>query len=110
MLQSSARDTFANRRSFLTLAIATGAIAPMVGTAFARDRHNHGTTAARSRSSAQASVRNQKTFRTAVILRDLWLGHIFWVRNVSAAAIEKNDSAVKTSEQQAVANARAIAA
>jgi hypothetical protein len=110
MLQSSARDTFANRRSFLTLAIATGAIAPMVGTAFARDRHNHGTTAARSRSSAQASVRNQKTFQTAVIPRDLWLGHIFWVRNVSAAAIEKNDSAVKTSEQQAVANARAIAA
>ena len=110
MLQSSARDTFANRRSFLTLAIATGAIAPMVGTAFARDRHNHGTPAAGSRSSAQASVRNQKTFQTAVILRDLWLGHIFWVRNVSAAAIEKNDSAVKTSEQQAVANARAIAA
>ena len=110
MLQSSARDTFANRRSFLTLAIATGAIAPMVGTAFARDKHTHGTTAAGSRSGAQASVRSKKTFQTAIMLRDLWLGHIFWVRNVSVAAIEKNDSAVKTSEQMAVTNARAIAA
>ena len=110
MSQNSAPSIFANRRGFLTLVIAAGAIAPVAGSAFARDRHNHGTTAAGSRSSAQASVRNQKTFQTAVMLRDLWLGHIFWVRNVSVAAIEKNDSAVKTSEQQAVANARAIAA
>jgi hypothetical protein len=43
-------------------------------------------------------------------LRELWLGHIFWVRNVSIAAIDKNDLAVKGAEQQAVANAKAIAA
>ena len=43
-------------------------------------------------------------------LRDLWLGHIFWVRNVTVAAIDKNDSAIKAAETQAVANAQAIAA
>ena len=43
-------------------------------------------------------------------LRDLWLGHIFWVRNVSVAAIDKNDPAIKAAEKQAVANAQAIAA
>ena len=43
-------------------------------------------------------------------LRDLWLGHIFWVRNVSVAAIDKNDLAIKAAEKQAVANAQAIAA
>ena len=44
------------------------------------------------------------------LLRELWLGHIFWVRNVSIAAFDKNDLAAKVAEQQAVANAKAIAA
>ena len=48
--------------------------------------------------------------QTAAALRDLWIGHIFWVRNVSFAAIDRNDLAVKAAEQQAVTNAQAIAA
>jgi hypothetical protein len=39
----------------------------------------------------------------------VWIGHIFWVRAVSAAAFEKNEPAMKAAEQQAVANARSIA-
>jgi hypothetical protein len=110
MLNNSKPNTLANRRGFLTLAIATVAIAPVSESAFARDEHNHSTTTAGSRHNARPNVRNQKTLQTSMALRDLWLGHIFWVRNVSIAAIDKNDSAVKTSEQQAVANAKAIAA
>jgi hypothetical protein len=40
----------------------------------------------------------------------LWVGHIFWVRAVSVAVIDKRDGAGKVAEQQAVENAKAIAA
>jgi hypothetical protein len=102
--------TVANRRHFLTLAVAAAAIVPMAESAFALDKHNHSTMVAEARHNPQSAVRNQKTLQTAASLRDLWLGHIFWVRNVSIAAIDKNDSSLKVAEQQAVANAQAIAA
>ena len=110
MSQSLPSKNVANRRNFLTLAVAAAAVVPISTSALARDRRDHSKTAA-SRSDAQRNAaRDQKTFQTAVALRDLWLGHIFWVRNVSVAAIDKNDSAIKASETQAVANAQAIAA
>jgi hypothetical protein len=46
---------------------------------------------------------------TKAALRDLWVGHIFWVRNVVDARFEGNEQAAKAAEQQVVANARAIA-
>jgi hypothetical protein len=46
---------------------------------------------------------------TKAALRDLWIGHVFWVRNVVLAALAKNDDALKAAEQQVVANAQAIA-
>jgi hypothetical protein len=55
-------------------------------------------------------TRSGKTLQTSAALRDLWVGHIFWVRNVSLAAIDNNDAALKAAEQQAVANAKSIAA
>src|SRR4051794_34512843 len=98
MSQALTPKNVANRRKFLALAV-VGTIVPISDRAFARDRHNHSkATAARSAS------RDRKTFETAVALRDLWLGHIFWVRNVSVAGIEKNEPAIKAAEQQAVAN------
>jgi hypothetical protein len=100
----------ANRRSFLTLALATAAINSISESAFARDRHHHGKTATARSDAQKNALRGQKTFETAVALRDLWLGHIFWVRNVSVAALDKNDLAVKAAEKQAVSNAQAIAA
>ena len=42
-------------------------------------------------------------------LRDLWIGHVFWVRAVVDARFEGNEAAAKAAEQQVVANAQAIA-
>ncbi len=109
MSQTLTPKNGANRRSVLALAIAAAAIVPVSESALARDRHNH-SKAATAQPDAKNAARDQKTFRTAVALRDLWLDHIFWVRNVSVAAIDKNGSATKAAEQQAVANAQAIAA
>jgi hypothetical protein len=47
---------------------------------------------------------------TQAALRDLWLGHVFWVRNVVDARFEGNANEAKVAEQQVVANAKAIAA
>jgi len=41
--------------------------------------------------------------------RDLWIGHIFWVRNVALATKSGDMKAAKTAEQNVVKNARAIA-
>jgi hypothetical protein len=46
---------------------------------------------------------------TKAALRDLWLGHIFWVRNVVDARFAGDASEAKTAERQVVANAQAIA-
>jgi len=59
---------------------------------------------------AKQHIRSGKTLQTSAALRDLWVGHIFWVRNVSLAALDKNDAALKAAEDQAVANAKSIAA
>lgn len=50
-----------------------------------------------------------KVAATKAALRDLWLGHIFWVRNVVEARITNDAARAKASEQQVVANARSIA-
>ena len=36
---------------------------------------------------------------TAAALRDLWVGHIFWVRNVSVAIFNTNDAAMNAAER-----------
>jgi hypothetical protein len=101
MLNTSLVREKSNRRSFLSLAIAAAAIVPLSEAAAAHTKVSAGT---------EKNARNQKTIQTAESLRELWLGHIFWVRNVSIAVIDRNDLAAKVAEQQAVANAKAIAA
>jgi hypothetical protein len=59
---------------------------------------------------AKQQPRSAKASQTASALRDLWVGHIFWVRNVSLATFDKNDSAAKAAELQVVGNAQSIAA
>lgn len=59
---------------------------------------------------ATQQPRSAKVSQTAAAMRDLWIGHIFWVRNVSLATLNKNEAARKAAEQQAVGNAQAIAA
>ena len=97
-----------DRRTFLAVGGAAAALFPLAGMAFADTQHQHGVAAA-NRSGAHEAVRTYKTSQTAAALRDVWVGHIFWVRAVSAAAIDKNEPAMRAAEQQAVANARSIA-
>lgn len=42
-------------------------------------------------------------------LRDLWVGHVFWVRNVALATRMGDAGAAKVAEENVVKNARAIA-
>ena len=91
MSQASTPKNVANRRKFLALSIATAAVVPISGSALARGRHDRSKSATARSDTQETTARDQKTFQTAVALRDLWLGHIFWVRNVSVAAIDKNE-------------------
>ncbi|HYL17635.1 MAG TPA: hypothetical protein VEV20_03080 [Burkholderiales bacterium] len=59
---------------------------------------------------AAATCVPTKLADTKAALRDLWLGHIFWVRNVVEARLAGNASEAKSAEQQVVANAQEIAA
>jgi hypothetical protein len=59
--------------------------------------------------SAAPDVVPVKLADTRAALRDLWIGHVFWVRNVVDATFEGDADAVKSSEMQVVANAKAIA-
>ena len=50
-----------------------------------------------------------KLAATQAAERDLWVGHIFWVREVARALADKNQTAADLAEKQVVANAKAIA-
>jgi hypothetical protein len=60
-------------------------------------------------SAAKQPAVSAKAAETGAALRDLWTGHIFWVRNVAFATLTKNDAAANAAEQQVVENAKAIA-
>ena len=62
-----------------------------------------------SHSIAQAPT-SAKVNETGAALRDLWVGHVFWVRNVVVATFAGNQAAAVAAEQGVVANARQIAA
>ena len=110
MLQIFASRNVANRRSILGLVVATAALVPMSRKAVALDRPDHHKILTARSDARKTASREQKTLQTAAVLRDLWIDHIFWVRNVSSAAIDKNETALKAAELQAVKNAQAIAA
>jgi hypothetical protein len=57
---------------------------------------------------AQAPAK-AKASETDAALRDLWLGHVFWVRGVVVATLAGNTPAAAAAEKQTVANAKAIA-
>lgn len=59
---------------------------------------------------ATVAVADQtKVQTTKAALRDLWIGHVFWTRNVVVAALARDAAAKQIAEQQVVANAQAIA-
>lgn len=53
---------------------------------------------------------NPKIAQTQVAIRDLWSGHIFWVRNVVVDALAHNKTGEAAAEKEVVANAKQIAA
>lgn len=87
-----------NRRTGISLAFASLALALGTGLPVQAAPHSH-TPAAAPISAAQ----------TQDALRDLWVGHVFWVRNVALETIAGNGAAAKAAEEQVVANARQIA-
>ncbi len=52
---------------------------------------------------------NTKTVDLDMAMRDLWMGHIFWVRNVALETKLGDMQAAKAAEEQVVKNARSIA-
>jgi REP element-mobilizing transposase RayT len=82
--------------SALTLAALMGSGAP----AFAHAAH----------ASTQNLHATNKITQTDSAMRDLWLGHAFWVRAVVVETINGNSSAATAAENAAVANAHALAA
>jgi hypothetical protein len=51
-----------------------------------------------------------KVAEASAVQRDLWVGHIFWVRNVVVETFAGNKKAAAAAEKEVVANAKAIAA
>src|SRR5688572_4931684 len=58
---------------------------------------------------ASAVADQTRLHATKAVLRDLWIGHIFWVRNVAVAGLAADGTAVEAAEKQVVANAQSIA-
>ena len=85
---------------FVGISVLAAAALGVSGSAYAHQEH----------AAAKQALRSAKTSQTAAALRDLWVGHIFWVRNVVLATFNKNDASLKAAEHQAVANAQSIAA
>jgi len=50
-----------------------------------------------------------KVVATDAAERDLWVNHIFWIRNVVVATLAKNTAEAKVAEGEVVANAHGIA-
>lgn len=71
--------------------------------AWAGAEHSHTAT-------APAAATAPKLEQTKAALRDLWLGHVFWVRAVSQETLSGNQAAAAEAEKQVVANAKQIAA
>jgi hypothetical protein len=59
---------------------------------------------------AAAEPNTLKVAQTSAALRDLWVGHVFWVRNVVVATLDGNAAARDAGEKEVVANAKQIAA
>ncbi len=58
---------------------------------------------------AAAPTAPAKVAETDAALRDLWVGHVFWVRNVVVDTLAGNKKAAAAAEKEVVANAKAIA-
>lgn len=93
-------------KSLLPTLLATALAAALPGLGNAATQHASPAAAAAIPAATTVPV---KVAATRDALRDLWIGHIFWVRNVVVARYGDNAAAAKAAEAQVVANAKAIA-
>ena len=63
-----------------------------------------------SPANAKEKMEPMKAAELQMTLRDLWVGHIFWVRSVVFATFYGDTAAAKVAEENVVSNAREIAA
>ncbi|MEO8557494.1 MAG: hypothetical protein ABI439_00410 [Rhodospirillales bacterium] len=63
-----------------------------------------------SHATPQLAALSAKAVDTQLALRDLWVGHAFWIRNVVVAGLAHDAAARQNAEVQVVVNAKAIAA
>ena len=92
--------SFSLKRSILAASILTAFLAP-ASAAFAQHA-GHVVI-------AQAPTAG-KVAETGAVMRDLWVGHIFWVRNVVVDTLGGNKSSAAAAEKEVIANAKQIAA
>jgi hypothetical protein len=109
MSYEAPKTDLVHRRALLATS-AAAAFFSLGGGALANTHHAPTISTNKTRAWAQHITGSYKKSQTAAALRDVWIDHIFWVRAVSVAIIDQNEPAAKAAEQQALANARAIAA
>jgi hypothetical protein len=63
-----------------------------------------------SQHDAKAAPTSIEALQTGAALRDLWVGHVFWVRNVVLETSAGNSAAATAAEQEVVANAKQLSA
>lgn len=88
------------QRSAIAAAIVAAFLAPTAPTFAQHAVHT---------ASVQAPA-SAKVTEAAAAQRDLWVGHVFWVRNVVTDSLAGNKKAAAAAEKEVVANAKAIAA
>lgn len=65
--------------------------------------------AAEPQHATAAPAASNKAAATQDAMRDLWIGHVFWVRNVATSTFAGDTAAAGAAEKQVVSNAEAIA-
>lgn len=90
--------TLASRRSILGAAILAASLLP--ASAIRAQHAEHAVAPAPALA---------KVAETGAALRDLWVGHVFWVRSVVVETVAGNRAAAAAAEKEVVANARVIA-
>lgn len=91
-------------RQFSGSTLASVFLAAIFGIAQPADAQQH------SAHEAAAAAVPSKVVQTKEALRDLWVEHVFWIRNVVVETMAGNAAAAAAADHEVVANARQIAA
>lgn len=87
----------------IALSLAILAATTLSPTSQAHEGHEHAAAAA-----APASMISGKQAATRAVLRDLWVEHVFWIRNYVVASADGNAAQKKVAADSVIVNATAI--